>query len=42
MGYSSLGSGKLNPVVIRKIHPRIILAFIKAVGLGFGSPPTPA
>jgi len=28
----------LNPEVIRKTHPRLILAFIKAVGLGYESP----
>jgi hypothetical protein len=32
--YISLGSGKLNPVVITKTHPRSILVFIKAIGLG--------
>jgi hypothetical protein len=32
-GYFFLGSGKLDPVVIRKTHPRSILPFIKAAGL---------
>jgi len=40
-GYSSLGSGTLNPEVIRKPQPRLILAFIKAVGFGYGSPLPP-
>ena len=30
-GYFCLGSGKLNPEVIRKTYPRLIQAFIKAV-----------
>jgi hypothetical protein len=29
-----LGSGKLDPETIRKTHPRLILAFSMAVGLG--------
>jgi hypothetical protein len=32
--YFSLGSGKLDLGVIRETHPRSILAFSKAVGLG--------
>jgi hypothetical protein len=32
-GYFFLGSGKLDPVVIRKTHPKLILPFIKAAGL---------
>jgi hypothetical protein len=34
LGYFSLGSGKLDPEVIRKTHTRSTLAFSKAVGLG--------
>jgi hypothetical protein len=34
LGYFFLGSGKPDPEVIRKTHPRSILAFSKAVGLG--------
>jgi hypothetical protein len=34
VGDSSLASGKLDPKVIRKTHPRPILAFSRAVDLG--------
>jgi hypothetical protein len=33
VGYFFLVSGKLDPVVIRKTHPKLILPFIKAAGL---------
>lgn len=36
-GYFSLGSAKLDPDVIMKIHPRPMLAFSKAAELGQGS-----
>lgn len=32
-GYFFLGSGRLDPVVIRKMHPKLILRFIKVAGL---------
>jgi hypothetical protein len=32
--YFSLYLGKLTPGVIRKAHPRAVVTFIKAVGLG--------
>jgi len=32
-GYFFPGSGKLDPVVFRKTHPRLILPLIKAAGL---------
>jgi hypothetical protein len=34
MRYFSLGSGKLDPRVVRETHPSLILAFFKAAGLG--------
>jgi len=36
-GYFSLGSAKLDPDIIMKIHPRPMLAFSKAAELGQGS-----
>jgi hypothetical protein len=36
-GYLFLGSGKLDPDIIRKTHPKSSLAFSKAVALGYGS-----
>jgi hypothetical protein len=33
-GCFSLGSGKLDPDITRKTYPRLIMAFIKEVGLG--------
>jgi hypothetical protein len=34
LGYFSLDSDNLDPEVLRKTHPRSILAFITAVGFG--------
>ena len=34
LGYFCLGSDKLDTEFIRKTHPRLILAFTKAAGLG--------
>jgi len=40
LGYFFLGSGKLDPEVIRKTDQRSILAFSKSLGLGQVFSPT--